>query len=252
MCALHAVRPTRRQRTGRWSRWTRMAKSGHSHSHSGSRCTSAGSASSTMRSSSRRRQRSGQSLTQMSQLLHHARVISSRTSVVGLAPWPAAVRRVRGARRRAAPHRSTRVRGESASRFTTMRLLRNELGEPGFPFLVRKLERRGHRAEQHHVGDALVAELLGHRRGVDRIAFGDVLPHLGGRLARVAQRRARPPVQAGKRRHDALACRTPACRCRPSAKAASAALRPTRGRPAGRPRRAGSWATTPRGRSARG
>ena len=61
------------------SRCTRIAKSGHSHSHRRQPVHLSGSASSTMRSAFSRRHRSGQSFTQMSQLLHQAGVISRRT-----------------------------------------------------------------------------------------------------------------------------------------------------------------------------
>ena len=82
--------------------------------------------------------------------------------------------------------------------------LRHECAERLFPVVGAKVQRRGQGANQHHVGGALIAEYLGHAGGVDRIAFGHMRPHFGRGLARVAHGRARAPVEAGERRHDAL------------------------------------------------
>ena len=175
------------------SRCTRMAKSGHSHSHSRQPVHLSGSASSTMRSSLSRRQRSGQSLTQMSQLLHQLGG-DFQAHAVGLngPRWRRCRRRV--AELRAAGSVTVLLRASSiqvrprrkASRLTAMVFFGTNSRQRLFPVGRRKVERRGQRAEQHHVGGAFVAEFLGHVGGVDRIAFGDVRLHFGRRLARIA------------------------------------------------------------------
>ena len=149
----------------------RIAKSGHSHSHNRQPVQAAGSNISTTSCSFKNRQRSGQTLTQISQPLHQASVISSSARVLTGSSATGATNSAALTAGGFSAHSRPVV---NARRLNLDCLGRHGTGNQLLPVLNRKIERCRQRPQQHGVRRFRVTQLGGNSTGIQRQGVGQL------------------------------------------------------------------------------